>query len=196
VVCQLCGSMKAYRYMVNRNGVVQRWETPLDPAEFDPNHISMDTIARLSPMPEPEPSTTDVAQALLHIQRESIKKSFRTILPEGAFHDSIMDGQSGRELAVSTGAYYNVKLVVCPAGLVRCPDHSCVASMSYCPGCERKPMPEFCSANAESPSGWRPSMIGCDENTTDVANCGMKNGQGLYLPGESVSEGYVVGGLA
>jgi hypothetical protein len=188
--------MKAYRYMVNRNGVVNRWETKLEPEEFDPNHIDESIIARLSPMPEPEPSAKDVAKALLHIQRENIKSSFRAFLPEGAFHDAIMDSQSGRELAVSNGAYFGKKLVACPDGLVRCPDHSCVASMSYCPGCQSKPMPEYCSPNAAAPSGWQASMIGCDENTTDVANCGMKNGQGLFLPGETVTSGVFLGGLA
>lgn len=186
--------MKAYNYMVNRDGVVVRWDTPLEISDVDPNYIGRETLKHLSPMPEPKPSTREVAQALVNIQRDSIQRSFRSILPTGAFHDSIMDSQSGMQLSVP-GIRYGQQHVSCPEGLVRCQDSTCVASMSYCPGCDVNPMPEYCSANAVTPSGWRPSMIGC-ENETDVGKCGMKNGQGLFIPGEAVTGGFMVGGLA
>jgi hypothetical protein len=82
--------------------------------------------------------------------------------------------------------------VQCPLGLYMCRDSSCVAHLSYCPGCDRVPMPTFCTMNPPQPSGWKPSLIGC----TDKAKCGAHLGNTLFLPGEAVSDGVMVGGLA
>jgi len=187
------GRMVAFRYMVDNNGVVKRWDTELDKGDVDPKHIGAGTLDKLSPMTAPGPSATDVAAALVSQQLRSIGKSFRDIVPGGAFHDSVVDGQNGLRLHVPDQRY-GAHHVECPAGLVRCPDASCVASMSYCPGCHEVPMPAYCFANPERPSGWRPSMIGC-ENQTQVGNCGMLSGQGLFLPGEAVTDGVIGGGL-
>lgn len=188
------GRMTAYRYMVDKNGVVQRWESQLHKSDVDGRHIGEGSLRALSPLAEPGPGTTDVAAALVKVQLNNIRRSFRDIAPRGAFHDSVVDSQSGRALYVPDTSY-GAHHVDCPAGLVLCQDHSCVASMSYCPGCQERPMPEYCAANAAKPSGWMPSMIGC-ENQTQVANCGMTSGQGLFLPGEAVTGGFIGGGLA
>jgi len=186
--------MKAYRYMVDRDGNVDRWDSDLGAEDVDPKHIGAGTLEKFSPVKAPMPDERQVARALVNIQRNSIRKSFRDILPKGAFHDAIVDSQSGRSLFVPDTTY-GVRSVQCPPGLVRCPDTSCVADMGYCPGCSVRPMPEYCSANAAKPSGWRASMIGCD-GETQVANCGMTSGQNLYLKGESVTGGVIQGGLA
>uniref|UniRef100_A0A6T8PJ26 Uncharacterized protein n=1 Tax=Hemiselmis andersenii TaxID=464988 RepID=A0A6T8PJ26_HEMAN len=186
--------MKAYSYMVDRDGTVDRWDSDLREDEVDPTHVGEGTLQKMSPLPHPNPSVSDVAKALVNVQRQEIRKSFRDVLPKGAFHDSIVDSQSGRSLFVPDTTY-GARQVHCPPGLVRCPDSTCVASMGYCPGCSVRPMPEYCAANAAKPSGWRASMIGCD-GQTQVANCGMVSGQNLFLKGESVTGGVIEGGLA
>ena len=79
-----------------------------------------------------------------------------------------------------------------PTFSAMCRDTSCVAHLSYCPGCDRVPLPNFCTTNPAQPSGWKPSLIGCE----DKDKCGAHVGSSLFLPGEAVTDGGILGGLA
>jgi len=185
--------LEGYHYMVNEDGVVRKWKENLPLSEVKKGAITSDTLKKLSPMKEPDDTTEEIAQQLLKNQRDDIQSSFRSIMPNGAFHDDIIDGKTGSQLFIPDAGQETAE-VTCPPGLVECHDESCAAHPSYCPGCDAIPAPDFCTAYAEKPSGWSPSAIGCD--IKDLAACGMHHGDNLYSPGESVSGGFFTGGLA
>lgn len=250
---------------------MRKWTYDIPKSELRPEQITPDTIEQFSPLPKPPLSRQRVAQVLIGRQNHAIQSSFRSILPAGAFHDTVIDSRTGQELDVpgiptpssqppphsslrsipfltiathffpptgdtsssrasflaagrhamranagaprrgrrtarrSTPPLPSPPLpsragvgkashseVQCPLGLYMCRDSSCVAHLSYCPGCDAVPMPAFCTLNPPQPSGWKPSLIGC----ADKAKCGAHVGGGLFLPGEAVTDGGVLGGLA
>eukprot|EP00960_Hanusia_phi_P066197 766337-Hanusia_phi.AAC.1 len=147
---------KAYRYMVDKNGIVRKWETDLPLDRYNPNHIVVSSalLDKLSPLPPPSINAKDVAGALQKQQKDEVKKSFRSIFPHGMFHDTIVDSRTG---AVSQISGVSQEEVDCPGGLFKCKDDSCVAHISYCPGCDVYPVPEHCSLIQPHKSGWRVS---------------------------------------
>eukprot|EP00293_Proteomonas_sulcata_P016390 CAMPEP_0184309130 /NCGR_PEP_ID=MMETSP1049-20130417/17389_1 /TAXON_ID=77928 /ORGANISM="Proteomonas sulcata, Strain CCMP704" /LENGTH=296 /DNA_ID=CAMNT_0026621957 /DNA_START=10 /DNA_END=900 /DNA_ORIENTATION=+ len=181
---------KDYKFMVNRDGVVTKWEYDLPLERAAPGSVGNNVLNALSPMPEPEPSRGEVAQALEKRQKREISESFRSIYPTGMFHDSIVDGKTGKEIPMAAPGK---QVVECPAGLYQCLDDSCVAHVSYCPGCDVTPVPAHCSAVAAKKSGWRPSAIDCDLN--NLPACGSHVGDSVHVDGEAVNGGLIVGGL-
>lgn len=184
--------LQEYRYVVNGDGEVRKWTYDIPKSELRPEQITPDTIEQFSPLPKPPLSRQRVAQVLIGRQNHAIQSSFRSILPAGAFHDTVIDSRTGQELDVPGVGKASHSEVQCPLGLYMCRDSSCVAHLSYCPGCDAVPMPAFCTLNPPQPSGWKPSLIGC----ADKAKCGAHVGGGLFLPGEAVTDGGVLGGLA
>jgi len=170
---------KAYRYMVDKNGIVRKWETDLPLDRYNPNHIVVSSalLDKLSPLPPPSINARDVAGALERHQKNEIQKSFRSIFPKGMFHDTIVDSRTG---AVAQIAGVSQEESVCPGGLYKCKDDSCVAHISYCPGCDVYPVPEHCSLIQPHKSGWRVSAVGCD--SSNMQECGMADGNTLFLP--------------
>ena len=179
--------VKQYRFVVNKDGVVNKWTYDLPLSEYEPEDVkaTQSILDHFSPLPPPEPSALDVAHSLRHEQKSDIQKSFRNLLPEGMFHDSIMDARTGKTQAIpGVGA----DAVECPGGLFKCEDESCVAHVSYCDGCDVYPKPDKCAAIQPSNSGWTPSSIGCTDKT-DIVHCGASEGNSLFLTGETVTGG-------
>eukprot|EP00286_Rhodomonas_abbreviata_P016629 CAMPEP_0181340866 /NCGR_PEP_ID=MMETSP1101-20121128/30082_1 /TAXON_ID=46948 /ORGANISM="Rhodomonas abbreviata, Strain Caron Lab Isolate" /LENGTH=312 /DNA_ID=CAMNT_0023452059 /DNA_START=99 /DNA_END=1037 /DNA_ORIENTATION=+ len=183
--------LEGYHYMVDTNGLVKKWTDELPLSEVRGGAVTSETLKKLSPMKEPDATTERIAQALLHKQQDDVQKSFRNIDPHGAFHDSIIDGKTGKQIVIPDVEDGNFE---CLPGLVKCQDNSCVAHVSYCPGCGKIPVPDHCTAYDTKKSGWSASAIGCDPK--DLASCGMLYGNSLYEPGEAVTGGVFDGGLA
>lgn len=184
--------LRNYRYMVNRDGIVREWEQKAPMTSLGSHgQMSPEALAHLSPMPEPEASAHDIAQALLHRQENDVRKSFRSIYPDGMFHDSIVDARTGHSFTISAA---NAPEVTCPAGLFKCHDGSCSAHVSYCPGCNKIPLPSYCASVSPEASGWGPSAVGC--NIHDFDDCNMAQGNTLFMPGETTTGGVFGSGLA
>jgi hypothetical protein len=98
------GRLQEYRYVVNRDGEVRKWTYDLPKSELRPEQITPETIESFSPLPKPPLSRQRVAQVLIKRQDHFIQKSFRSMLPKGAFHDTVIDARTGQELDVP-GAY-------------------------------------------------------------------------------------------
>jgi hypothetical protein len=178
-----------YRYMVNRDGVVHQWEQKI-PMNDVGSKITDEALRHLSPLPEPSADAHDVAQALLKRQLGDVRTSFRSIYPDGMFHDSLVDSRTGHSMVIPSA---HAPPVECLAGLIKCPDNSCYAHVSYCPGCDTTPAPSHCMAVAARPSGWSPSAVGCDVH--DLSKCDMAEGNSLYMPGEATTGGFFGSGL-
>ena len=136
--------VKQYRFVVDKDGVVNKWTYDLPLSEYEPDDIkaTQAILDEFSPMPPPEPSSWDVAHKLEEKQKADIQKSFRNVLPTGMFHDAIMDARTGKPQKIpGVGADH----VECPGGLFQCEDESCVAHISYCDGCDVYPKPDHCS---------------------------------------------------
>jgi hypothetical protein len=179
--------VKQYRFVVNKDGVVNKWTYDLPLSEYNPEDIkaTQAVLNEFSPLPPPEPSSYDVAHALEESQKDAIQKSFRNVLPTGMFHDAIMDSRTGKPQTVpGVGADH----VECPGGLFQCEDESCVAHISYCEGCDVYPKPDKCSPIQPANSGWRASSIGCADQS-DIVSCGTSEGNSLFLKGEAVTGG-------
>ena len=179
--------VKQYRFVVDKDGVVKKWTYDLPLSAYKPEDIKITdpVLAEFSPLPPPEPSAHDVAHALSEMQKSDIQKSFRNVLPEGMFHDSIMDARTGKQLTVPG---VGVDHVECPSGLFQCEDESCVAHISYCDGCDVYPKPDKCSPIQPHKSGWRASSIGCADES-DIVDCGASQGNSLFITGETATDG-------
>jgi hypothetical protein len=92
--------LQEYRYVVNRDGEVRKWTYDIPKSELRPEQITPETIEQFSPLPKPPLSQERVAQVLIGMQNHAIQKSFRSILPKGAFHDTVIDSRTGQELEV------------------------------------------------------------------------------------------------
>ena len=136
--------VKQYRFMVDRDGVVKKWTSDLPLSHYSPEDIKVTdaVLDEFSPLLPPQPSARDVARSLAARQEKDIKKSFRNVFPDGMFHDSVMDSRTGKQLPISG---ISVDKVECPSGLFQCEDQSCVAHISYCPGCDVYPKPDKCA---------------------------------------------------
>ena len=181
--------LRNYRYMVNKDGVVHEWEQKIGMNDLG-SKISDEALRHLSPMPEPSASAHDVAHALLTRQLDEVRKSFRSIYPDGMFRDSLVDSRTGHSMEIPSASAPPIE---CLAGLIKCRDNSCQAHVSYCPGCDTVPAPSYCMAVAARPSGWSPSAVGCDVH--DLAKCDMAVGNSLFMPGEAATGGFFGSGL-
>ena len=85
---------------MNRDGEVRKWTYDIPESELRPEQITPDTIENFSPLPKPPLSRKRVAQVLIGRQNHAIQSSFRSMLPKGAFHDTVIDARTGQELEV------------------------------------------------------------------------------------------------
>lgn len=86
--------------MVNRDGEVRKWTYDTPKSELRPEQITPETVEHFSPLPKPPLSRQRVAQVLIKRQDHAIQNSFRSLLPTGAFHDTVIDARTGQELEV------------------------------------------------------------------------------------------------